>query len=562
MSEKYHKVIGIDLGTTYSAVAAYNKFKEQAEIIKNSAEGDTPTTPSVVSLDPSSNKAIAGYAAKRNLASQPENTIIEIKREMGEVFRPETLKKYGAEGKFTGTGPEPDPVKVHFNAPWLAAEEQWFTPQEISAIILMKMKEIAEVEMKVDEIRDAVVTVPAYFKEKQKKATEEAALLAGLYPRQLIPGSTAAAICYGVDKLETGKKVYLVYDLGGGTIDVSIIEVEKERIQVLATSGDSLLGGSDFDDVITRWAVEQLKDKYGKDVQNDLIALAYIKARAENAKILLNTCEKTSLDLTFADSQAILQLELTREKLIELIEPFLRKSLTEVDKAIIMAHEQMCIPREYIDALLLVGGSSKIPKVKEMLLDYFGKDESFVRSDINPDSVVARGAAIMACRFAPSSAPFDIKKRKESILLNEEGVEEIIDPGLITEHSLGIGIQENRVERIINKGTNLPVEIKKSGIVNPGPCEEIIVQLFQGEGRYTYENTLIGSLHLGPMEPKPRNFHKFELTFKLDKNGLLNIIVHHINEQKTYETNFVQKTGIGGEEKLIAKRKKLMKLYY
>ena len=554
MSDKFHRVIGIDLGTTYSAVAAYNKFAEASEIINNKAEGDRPTTPSVVSLDPILNKAIVGYAAKRNLANDPENTIIEIKREMGENFRPETLKKFGAERFYSVE----HPLKVHLQIPWLSEQERWFTPQEISAFILTKMKEIAEVEIG-EEIRDAVVTVPAYFTEKQKKATEEAALLAGLYPRQLIPEPTAAAICYGVDKFQTGKKTFLVYDLGGGTFDVSIIVVEEQKISVVATSGDSRLGGSDFDEAITKWALGELKEKHGRQVQGDRLAEAYIKARAEDAKILLSTFEEATLELTFPDSRQIYKLVLTRDKFNEIVDPFLKRSLAKVEEAIKISSENKGVKREHIDAILLVGGSTKIPKALSLLLDYFGKSESFVLGEINPDSVVARGAAIMAYKFAPSPAPFDVRKRKESTLNMDFG-EQVIVP-LITEHSLGVEVQDSRVERIVNQATSIPVEITRGGFTNPGPTPEIIVNVFQGEGSFTYENTLIGSLHMGPLEPKPMGEHKFEVTFKLDENGLLSMIVHHINENKTYEARFDQKTSVGGEQALVALRNKVLKLY-
>jgi len=555
MSEKFHKVIGIDLGTTYSAVAAYDKDKLESKIINNQSDGDKATTPSVVSLDPMLNKVIVGEAAKRNLAIKPENTIIEIKREMGELFTPESLKKYGLEGVFK---PE-DPFQVKFNVPWLSAQERWFSPQEISAFILMKMKEIAEVEIG-EDIRDAVVTVPAYFTEKQKKATEEAALMAGLYPLQLIAEPTAAAICYGLDKLESGKKTYLVYDLGGGTFDVSIIEVEEENIRVIATTGDSRLGGSDFDDAIMDWAAKELLEKHNRDIRNDRPSRAYVKSRAESAKILLSTLEQTTMELAFGDSRTIYQLELTRSIFEQLIDGHLRRSLNEVDRAIQMASEQKDVKREHIDAILLVGGSTKIPKARAMLLDYFGKDENFVRSEINPDAVVARGAAIMASRFAPTPHDFDISRRNENVLITDDSAAQI-GTWFITEHSLGVEIQDHRIERIVNVGTNIPIEIKKDGFVNQGPTTEIVVNVYQGEGSYTYENTLIGSLHIGPMEPKPRGEHHFEVAFKLDENGLLTMVVNHLTEDKLYEARFEQKTGVGGEDALKAKSSKLFKLF-
>jgi molecular chaperone DnaK (HSP70) len=547
MDAKLHRVIGIDLGTTYSAVASFNTYSEQSEIINNSESDNPETTASVISLEPMLRKVIVGSAAKRNLSTDPQNTVIEIKREMGEVFRPDTIGKYGATGVFNVN----DPLKVHFAG-------QWMLPQEISAFTLMKMKEVAERAIG-QEIHDAVVTVPAYFKETQKKATEEAVLLAGLYPRQLIPEPTAAAICYGVDKMETERKTYMVYDLGGGTFDVSIIQVDAGMIDVIATSGDPRLGGSDFDDAITRWALEELLKK-GIDVRKDLAACARIKDRAELTKIRLSFAERDNLDLAFLRNPAVMNLELTRDRFLELIGDLLRKSLTYVEVALNEAANKKGVERKHVDAILLVGGSSKIPKVKSLLLDYFGKDESFVRGELNPDAVVARGAALMAFRLSPTPGAFDIRRRKEATLVNTEATE-IQEVRLITEHSLGIGVQDNQCVRIVEQGTNIPIEVKRGGFVNGGPIEYVTVPVFQGEGKFQYENSLIGTLQIGPMEPKPANFHQFEVTFKLDQNGLLTMLVNHLNASKTYEARFEQKTGVGGDEAMMAMRNKLLGMF-
>ncbi|MBN1894613.1 Hsp70 family protein [bacterium] len=547
MNDKMHKVIGIDLGTTYSAVAAYNTFMEKAEIIRNPESDNNPeTTPSVASIEPMLRKVIVGSAAKRNLAVRPDETVIEIKREMGEIFSDEkALERFRAKGVFNVK----DPVKVFFAG-------QWMLPQQISAFILMKMKEVAEREIG-EEIHDAVVTVPAYFKEPQKKATEEAALLAGLYPRQIIPEPTAAAICYGVDRMETEKKTYLVYDLGGGTFDVSIIQVETGNLAVISTSGDPRLGGGDFDDAITAWAVDELRQQ-GIDISANPIALAKIKSNAEFTKIALSYNLSAKMVLEFIKPGAT--LELTREKFLSLIDPYLRKSLSYVDMAINNARTQKGVDRDQIDAILLVGGSSKIPKIKEMLLDSFGKDESFVRSELNPDAVVAQGAAILAKRFAPTEGAFNIKRSTESLKMNTDSV----DDGqirLITEHSLGIGVQESRCVRLIEQGSNIPIEVKRSEFTNPPNARKILVPVFQGEGKFVFENTPIGELVIDNIDPKPEGFHQFEVTFKLDVNGLLTMVVVHLNTGKPYEVKFDQKTGVGGDEALNQMRNKLLSMY-
>ncbi len=251
-----HKVIGIDLGTTYSAVAAYDP-KEMTSVLLPDDDDKSGITPSVIGLN--AGKAIVGWLAKRNAPADPRNTIIEIKREMGELFTPATLDKYNARSRwrvdpeYPKSTKDSDPVHVLFN-------DVWMLPQEISALILMRMKAIAEKKLG-EEIRDAVITVPAYFTSNQKKATEDAALMAGLYPRQLIPEPTAAAICYGLDKIDPVPHTYLVYDLGGGTFDVSIIRVKESDVQVIATSGDPRLGGADFDEAITVWALDEAKKR-------------------------------------------------------------------------------------------------------------------------------------------------------------------------------------------------------------------------------------------------------------------------------------------------------------
>ncbi|HEX6862887.1 MAG TPA: Hsp70 family protein [Thermoanaerobaculia bacterium] len=539
-----HRVIGIDLGTTYSAVAAFDSYTEQAEVLLNRLDGNEATTPSVVSYHSASGRVLVGRTAKQNLANEPQNTVIEIKREMGELFRPETLEKFDARGSF-GEG---DPVKARFAGSWLL-------PQEISAFILMRLKEAAEAEIG-EEVRDAVITVPAYFTANQRKATEDAALLAGLYPRQLIPEPTAAAICYGVDRLDPARRVYMVYDLGGGTFDVSIIDVQEEKINVIATSGDPRLGGGDFDDAITRWAVDELRREHQIDLGNDPIARARIKYQAEMVKIRLSSFDKAELSL---QEPRPVVLTLTREKFESLIAEDLNKSFTFVEKAL-KAAEEKGVRREDLDGVLLVGGSTQIPKVRSLLREYFGKGKDFVRDDLDPAAVVARGAAILGYRFAPSPPPFDVQRQDQSTLVNLDAHEQV-QVSLITEHSLGIGVQQQIFHKIIDQGTNIPIAKTEGGFTNAGPTDFVEVRVFQGEGAYVYDNTLIGSLQLGPMEPQGANYHQFEVTFSLDVNGLLSVMVKHLNTGKVYQARFEHRTSVDGPEALAALRAKLLRLY-
>jgi molecular chaperone DnaK (HSP70) len=551
MSEKYHNVIGIDLGTTYSAVATNNKYTESTEILRTS-KGEL-TIPSVVSFDRTNKKAYAGQEAKNNYPVDPDNTVIEIKREMGEVVNERNI------GKLRKLGLNPvineDPYRVFFG-------DGWYLPQEISAFVLMEVKEVAQKEIN-EVINDAVITVPAYFTEKQKKATEEAALLAGLYPRQLIPEPTAAAICYGVDSVDkgtSGKMTYLVYDFGGGTFDVSIIEVENEKITVIATSGDSRLGGSDFDNEITSWVVKKLFADYQLDISNNQFFVAKIKSAAEEAKKILSQFDDASIDLSFLNDPRIQNIKITRGEFENLIDNLLHISLNKVDEAIQIAQKDKDISKEKIDNILLVGGSTKIPKVKRMLLEYFGKGDDFVSAEANPDTVVARGAAIIARKFEATPGKFDIIKRAEANLMSKDTG--IPDPVLITEHSLGVGTVQDRVVHIIERGRVLPARQSKDDFVNSGPSEYINVPVFQGESKYAYENTLIGTLSIGPMEPRPAGEHRFEVLFNIDENGLLAMTINHINEKKSYDAKFDQRTGIGGDEKLKIVRLKLWDMFW
>jgi molecular chaperone DnaK (HSP70) len=547
MSEKYHNVIGIDLGTTYSAVATNNKYNDSTEILKTE-KGDT-TIPSVVSFDKTNKKAYAGMDAKNNYPVDPANTILEIKREMGEVVNERNI------GQLQKLGLNPrvneDPYKVLF-------ADEWYLPQEISALILMEAKATAEKALG-ETINDAVITVPAYFTEKQKKATEEAALLAGLYPRQLIPEPTAAAICYGIDMRPEQKVTYLIYDLGGGTFDVSIIEVEDNKINVIATSGDARLGGSDFDNTITAWVLAELKEKHNADISANTLAIAKIKAAAESAKKILSQFDTASIDLSFLNIPNVANINISVKQFETLIEPILTKSLNKVQEAIQIAKNEKGI--ENIDNILLVGGSTKTPMVKRMLVEYFGKGDDFILGDAAVDTVVARGAAIMAKKFEATPGEFDIKKRKEAKLMSKD-TDLIDDPSLITEYSLGIGIENDKVAKIIERGRNLPAKQERGGFVNGGPSEYIPVPIFQGEGEYTYDNTLIGSLNIGPMEPKPAGEHQFVVIFNIDKNGLLSMTINHINENKSYSAEFDQKTGIGGDDKMTIIRHKLKDMFW
>ncbi|TLQ42087.1 Hsp70 family protein [Streptomyces marianii] len=539
MEAELHRVVGIDLGTTYSAVAAYDPDEFAPTILADpELEGTAAVaTPSVVRIDPATGALVVGHEAKNAIsgAAGAGDALVEIKREMGAVFTPELLQHFGAAGVYAVD----DPVRARLG-------DAWMRPQEISALVLMRMKRIAEQTLGGD-IHDAVVTVPAYFMERQKKATEEAALLAGLYPRQLIPEPTAAAIAYGVDRAESEKQVYLVFDLGGGTFDVSIIETRDTEIEVIATAGDQRLGGGDFDDAVAAWIVEQLGESLAKDTDR-----LRIKAAAEAAKRQLSLRSTTTIDLGGATAP----LELDRAGFERLIQPILDRSLHQVDEALKFARTAKGVQREDVNAVLLVGGSTRIPRVKQILLDYFDQDEGFVRGDANPDTLVARGAAIVANRFEPTDA-FDLASRPNA----ERSVDEQdYTVTLITEHTLGVGVQQARFSPLITRGTKIPARQTKT-YVNPEQAHRIEAPIYQGEGEYVYDNTLIGTIHLDDIEPRPEGYHQFEVEFSLDVNGLLGVQVTHTNTGREYQATFDQSTTIGKVDELAERRAALVKLY-
>jgi molecular chaperone DnaK len=540
-----HRVIGIDLGTTYSAVAAFDPDLEQAEIILNDRQ--RATTPSVVAWNPQSGKVTVGQEAKASIAQNPGNVVIEIKREMGEVFDDDRLVKYLATDQFA---PD-DPLQVELAG-------RWWRPQEISAFILMKMKEIAQAELGEPAILDAVITVPAYFRENQRGATKEAALMAGLYPLQLIAEPTAAAICYGLDRFEGRRRAYLVYDLGGGTFDVSIINVEGERVIVVATSGDHRLGGGDFDDAITDWAAAEL-DHFDLDIEHDPQARAIVKAHAELGKERLSDHKTTSLSLIELRPADPPVLTLTRDRFEELIRHDLTRTLHSVEEAIRQASAKG-LERNDLDAVLLVGGSTKIPAVRRMLADYFGRGDDFVKLDLDPAAVVARGAAIMASRFSPSPPPFDLGRAQEPGLAvtNASGVVDVLP---ITEHTLSVGVVGNRVVPLIERGTAIPVSATQSNFTNEGPYETLEAPVFQGESEYQPDNTRIGTVYLDGLDPRPKGYHQFQVTYSLDENGLLSVVVKEARSGKVWESRFEHETLVNSVSQLEVRRQELLRLY-
>jgi len=521
---RYHKVIGIDLGTTYSAVSIYDYDNNKIIVIPNPVS-QLSTVPSVVGLDPE-NKVIVGTQAQNNLVMDPANTIIEIKRLMGTYAR-EPNPEANDPGEIT---------RVHFR-------KREYQPQEISAFILMELKRMAEQYIN-EPIYDAVVTVPAYFKEPQKGATADAAEMAHLNLRRLLNEPTAAAVCFGVDQVMDDKRhIYAVYDLGGGTFDVSIVAVTKNSVDVVGTGGDPKLGGGDFDDRITGYALQQIQAKHGVDLSGDPAIWSRIKREAEMRKRELSNSSATMLGLPYLTAQISINIPLSRATFESLIKDLLDKSLTCLDEAIESAYMANAITRDMIEQVLLVGGSTRVACIPQMLADHLDMDIKDIRSDINPDEVVSRGAAIVAKDFKPldgfegKEIPIDMSQQPASA----DGTPAAAQPqGIVlndvTSHTLGILVNESDFFPLITKDSAIPATQTQGGFTNGGKTNMIDVMIFQGEDQTAFNNTLIGKLPIKLPEVKEGGYYKFQVTFNLDNNGLLGVTVLCLNNNQAWDT--------------------------
>ena len=511
----FHKVIGIDLGTTYSAVSIWDG---KDTVIIESALG-TKTVPSVVGLDPDG-QVIVGAPAQNNLVNDPQNTVIEVKREMGRYAK--DPKRQGEAGA---------PKRIHFR-------NRDYLPQEISAFILMELKRQAE-NFVGEPIHDAVITVPAYFKEPQRGATEDAARMARLNPRRLLNEPTAAAVCFGADKIDDGRThTYAVYDLGGGTFDVSIIQISKGNVSVVGTGGDPRLGGGDFDDKITEHVFDQIKKQHGDDLSGDHAVRQRVKREAEMRKRDLAGAATTTLHLPFLTPTLSVNIPLSRATFEHLISGLLGQSLRCLDEAIESAYISNGVERDEIEQVLLVGGSTRIPRIRPMLAEHLGLDLRDVRADFSPDEVVARGAGMIARDYTaadgyegkdiPIAPASDVEVEKPSgtgIILQD-----------VTSHTLGILANAEDFIPILPKDSRIPGKETRRNFINGVQAKELAVLIFQGEHPVAFENTLIGRLPILLPEARERGHYRFEVKFDLDKSGLLTVEVTCLNDNSKWDT--------------------------
>ena len=479
------RVIGIDLGTTNSAMAYYDG--KEAKIIANK-EGRN-TTPSVVAFT-DKGEVLVGEPAKRQAITNPERTIYSVKRIMGMMCNEKKAQEAKEHVQYK--------IVDKNGACAVEVDGKVYTPQEISAKILMKLKKDAE-EFFGEEVTEAVITVPAYFNDSQRKATQEAGKIAGLNVLRIINEPTAAALAYGLDK--KGEEKILVYDLGGGTFDVTVLEIGDGTFQVLATDGNAFLGGDDFDNRIVDWLISEFKAETGIDLSADKMALQRLKDAAETAKKELSTKDETEINLPFITADATgpkhLVKKLTRAKFEAMIDDLLQETLKHIDTAL----NDAGLSKDEIDEIVMVGGSTRIPKVQELVSNYFNGKK--LNKSVNPDEVVALGAAIQG-----GVLKGDVK---DVLLLD------------VTPLSLGIETLGGVMTKIIEKGTTIPV--KKSQIFSTAEDNQtaVTIHVLQGEAELAKDNKSLGQFNLEGIPPAPRGVPQIEVTFDIDANGVLNV---------------------------------------
>ncbi|WP_128480235.1 molecular chaperone DnaK [Helicobacter pylori] len=503
------KVIGIDLGTTNSAMAVYEG--NEAKIIANK-EGKN-TTPSIVAFT-DKGEILVGESAKRQAVTNPEKTIYSIKRIMGLMFNEDKAKE--AEKRL------PYKIVDRNGACAIEISGKVYTPQEISAKILMKLKEDAESYLG-ESVTEAVITVPAYFNDSQRKATKEAGTIAGLNVLRIINEPTSAALAYGLDKKESEK--IMVYDLGGGTFDVTVLETGDNVVEVLATGGDAFLGGDDFDNRVIDFLASEFKGETGIEIKNDVMALQRLKEAAENAKKELSSAMETEINLPFITADATgpkhLVKKLTRAKFESLTEDLMEETISKIEGVI----KDAGLTKNEISEVVMVGGSTRIPKVQERVKAFINKE---LNKSVNPDEVVAVGASIQG-----GVLKGDVK---DVLLLD------------VTPLSLGIETLGGVMTKVIDRGTTIPA--KKSQVFSTAEDNQpaVSIMVLQGERELARDNKSLGKFDLQGIAPAPRGVPQIEVTFDIDANGILTVSAQDKNTGKSQEIKISGSSGLSDSE--------------
>ncbi|GAA7767841.1 molecular chaperone DnaK [Helicobacter pylori] len=503
------KVIGIDLGTTNSAMAVYEG--NEAKIIANK-EGKN-TTPSIVAFT-DKGEILVGESAKRQAVTNPEKTIYSIKRVMGLMFNEDKAKE--AEKRL------PYKIVDRNGACAIEISGKVYTPQEISAKILMKLKEDAESYLG-ESVTEAVITVPAYFNDSQRKATKEAGTIAGLNVLRIINEPTSAALAYGLDKKESEK--IMVYDLGGGTFDVTVLETGDNVVEVLATGGDAFLGGDDFDNRVIDFLASEFKNETGIEIKNDVMALQRLKEAAENAKKELSSAMETEINLPFITADATgpkhLVKKLTRAKFESLTEDLMEETISKIESVI----KDAGLTKNEISEVVMVGGSTRIPKVQERVKAFINKE---LNKSVNPDEVVAVGASIQG-----GVLKGDVK---DVLLLD------------VTPLSLGIETLGGVMTKVIDRGTTIPA--KKSQVFSTAEDNQpaVSIMVLQGERELARDNKSLGKFDLQGIAPAPRGVPQIEVTFDIDANGILTVSAQDKNTGKSQEIKISGSSGLSDSE--------------
>ena len=504
------KIIGIDLGTTNSCVAIMEG--SQAKVLEN-AEG-ARTTPSVVAFTEEKEKLI-GQPAKRQAVTNPENTIFAVKRLIGRNFEDPTVKKDIEAAPFKIVNSEKGDA-------WIEAKGEKYSPSQISAFILQKMKETAEKYLG-QAVTKAVITVPAYFNDAQRQATKDAGKIAGLEVLRIINEPTAASLAYGLDKKQN-KKI-AVYDLGGGTFDVSILELGDGVFEVKSTNGDTFLGGEDFDNAVVEYLISEFKKDSGIDLKTDKLALQRLKEAAEKAKIELSAAEQTDINLPFITADKTgpkhINLKMTRAKLEALVEDLIAKTIPPCKTAL----KDAGISASDVDEVVMVGGMTRMPKVISEVKNFFGKEPN---KSVNPDEVVAMGAAIQA-----GVLQGDVK---DVLLLD------------VTPLSLGIETLGGVSTKLIEKNTTIPT--KKSQVFSTAEDNQpaVSIRVLQGEREMATDNKLLGNFELVGIAPAPRGVPQIEVTFDIDANGIVNVSAKDKGTGKEQKIQIQAAGGLSDEE--------------